>query len=55
MTTQTSVLQWRRPRAGLGPGHALAEMMQGSFPPIRSYAADGFPTIAGLRNWIASG
>jgi [acyl-carrier-protein] S-malonyltransferase len=38
----------------LGPGHALAEMMQGSFPSIRSYAADGFHSIDGLRNWIAS-
>jgi len=39
----------------LGPGHAQAEMMQGAFPSIRSYAADGFRTIDGLRHWIASG
>ncbi|KRQ11311.1 acyltransferase domain-containing protein [Bradyrhizobium manausense] len=38
----------------LGPGHALAEMMQGGFPSIRCYAADGFRTIGGLRDWIAS-
>jgi [acyl-carrier-protein] S-malonyltransferase len=39
----------------LGPGHALAEMMQSSFPSIRCYAADGFRTIDGLRNWITTG
>jgi malonyl CoA-acyl carrier protein transacylase len=38
----------------LGPGHALAEMMQGFRPSIRCYPADGFRTIDGLRNWIAS-
>ncbi|MET4204425.1 MULTISPECIES: acyltransferase domain-containing protein [unclassified Bradyrhizobium] len=38
----------------LGPGHALAEMMQGFLPSIRCYAADGFRTADGLRNWIAS-
>ncbi|TWB02384.1 acyltransferase domain-containing protein [Bradyrhizobium stylosanthis] len=38
----------------LGPGHALAEMMQAFVPSIRSYAADGFHTIEGLRNWISS-
>jgi [acyl-carrier-protein] S-malonyltransferase len=38
----------------LGPGHALAEMMQASFPSIRCYSADGFRTMDGLRNWIAS-
>nr|WP_235884829.1 MULTISPECIES: acyltransferase domain-containing protein [Bradyrhizobium] len=37
----------------LGPGHALAEMMKGVFPSIRCYAADGFRSIDGLRNWIA--
>lgn len=38
----------------LGPGHALAEMMQGFRPCIRCYSAAGFRTIDGLRNWIAS-
>ncbi|WP_409190268.1 hypothetical protein [Bradyrhizobium sp. RDM4] len=38
----------------LGPGHALAEMMQAFRPDIRCYAADGFRTLHGLRNWIAS-
>ncbi|OAF07260.1 malonyl CoA-ACP transacylase [Bradyrhizobium neotropicale] len=38
----------------LGPGHALAEMMQGFRPSIRCYAADAFRTIEGLRNWAAS-
>jgi len=38
----------------LGPGHALAEMMQGSYPSIRCYAADGFHSINGLRSWVAS-
>lgn len=38
----------------LGPGHALAEMMQVSQPSMRCYAADGFRTVDGLRNWIAS-
>jgi [acyl-carrier-protein] S-malonyltransferase len=38
----------------LGPGHALAEMMQSFLPSIRCYAADGFRTLAGLRDWIAS-
>jgi [acyl-carrier-protein] S-malonyltransferase len=38
----------------LGPGHALAEMMQGFLPSIRCYAADGFRTASGLRNWIVS-
>ncbi|WP_248879135.1 acyl transferase [Bradyrhizobium japonicum] len=38
----------------LGPGHALAEMMQGFHPSIRCYAADGFRTIDGLRSWVAS-
>jgi [acyl-carrier-protein] S-malonyltransferase len=38
----------------LGPGHALAEMMQAYLPSIRCYAADGFRTIDGLRNWVAS-
>jgi [acyl-carrier-protein] S-malonyltransferase len=37
----------------LGPGHALSEMMQGSLPSIRCYAADGFHSVDGLRNWIA--
>lgn len=39
----------------LGPGHALAEMMQAFLPSIRCYAADGFHTIDGLRKWVASG
>ncbi|MGY8637021.1 acyltransferase domain-containing protein [Bradyrhizobium sp. 14AA] len=38
----------------LGPGHALAEMMQSSQPSMRCYAADGFRTIDGLRHWITS-
>ncbi|WP_051389989.1 acyltransferase domain-containing protein [Bradyrhizobium sp. Ec3.3] len=38
----------------LGPGHALAEMMRASQPSIRCYAADGFRTISGLRNWVAA-
>jgi malonyl CoA-acyl carrier protein transacylase len=38
----------------LGPGHALADMMQAFRPDIRCYAADGFRTTAGLRHWIAS-
>ncbi|MBW7965070.1 acyltransferase domain-containing protein [Bradyrhizobium sp. BR 10261] len=38
----------------LGPGHALAEMMQAFRSSTPCYAADGFRTIAGLRNWIAS-
>ncbi|WP_342710204.1 acyltransferase domain-containing protein [Bradyrhizobium sp. B124] len=38
----------------LGPGHALAEMMQASQPSMRCYAADGFRTIAGLQKWITS-
>ncbi len=38
----------------VGPGHALAEMMQASFPSVRGYSADGFRTVDGLRNWIAS-
>lgn len=38
----------------LGPGHALAEMMQAFLPDLRCYAADGFRTIDGLRRWIAS-
>ncbi|WP_051310838.1 acyltransferase domain-containing protein [Bradyrhizobium sp. Cp5.3] len=36
----------------LGPGHALAEMMRASQPSMRCYAADGFRTIDGLRNWV---
>lgn len=38
----------------LGPGHALAEMMQASQPSMRCYAADGFHSLEGLRHWIAS-
>ncbi|MCK1296805.1 MULTISPECIES: acyltransferase domain-containing protein [unclassified Bradyrhizobium] len=38
----------------LGPGHALAEMVRASQPSIRCYAADGFRTLGGLRNWIAA-
>jgi [acyl-carrier-protein] S-malonyltransferase len=38
----------------LGPGHALAEMMQAFLPSIRCYAADGFRTVDGVRNWLAS-
>lgn len=38
----------------LGPGHALAEMMQAFLPSVRCYAVDGFRTIDGLRNWVVS-
>ncbi|WP_354121698.1 MULTISPECIES: hypothetical protein [unclassified Bradyrhizobium] len=38
----------------LGPGHALAEMARAFLPSIRSYAADGFHSVNGLRSWIAS-
>lgn len=38
----------------LGPGHAVADMMQASLPSIRCYAADGFHSMNGLRNWIKS-
>jgi malonyl CoA-acyl carrier protein transacylase len=38
----------------LGPGHALAEMTQAFLPSTRCYAADGFHTIDGLRNWVAA-
>jgi [acyl-carrier-protein] S-malonyltransferase len=38
----------------LGPGHALAEMMQAFLPSVRCYAADGFRTIGGLRDWLQS-
>lgn len=36
----------------LGPGHALAEMMQAFAPSIRCYATDGFRTMDGLRDWM---
>ncbi|WP_244521635.1 acyltransferase domain-containing protein [Bradyrhizobium sp. DOA9] len=38
----------------LGPGHALAEMMQAFRPSMPCYSADGFHSIDGLRKWIAS-
>lgn len=38
----------------LGPGHALAETMRASQPSMRCYAADGFRTLDGLRNWVAT-
>jgi len=38
----------------LGPGHALADMMQSLVPSIHCYSAEGFRTLDGLRNWIAS-
>lgn len=38
----------------LGPGHALADMMRAAHPHLRSYAADGFRSGAGLRNWLVS-
>ncbi|MFQ3453039.1 acyltransferase domain-containing protein [Bradyrhizobium sp. UFLA01-814] len=38
----------------LGPGHALAEMMQAFLSSVRCYAADGFRTVDGLRSWVAS-
>lgn len=37
----------------LGPGHALADMVRGSFPEIRAYAADGFHSIDGIKGWLA--
>jgi hypothetical protein len=38
----------------LGPGHALADMTRAAFPGVRSYAADAFHSVDGLRDWIAS-
>jgi len=38
----------------LGPGHALTDMMHALLASIRCYSADGFRTLDGLRNWIAS-
>lgn len=39
----------------LGPGHALADMMRSTFPAVRTYAADGFRSVEGLRGWIVAG
>jgi [acyl-carrier-protein] S-malonyltransferase len=38
----------------VGPGHALAEMIQAFLPTFRCYAADGFRTIGGLRDWVTA-
>ncbi|WP_413990970.1 acyltransferase domain-containing protein [Labrys okinawensis] len=38
----------------LGPGHALADMARTALPHVRSYAADGFHSLAGLRDWLAT-
>jgi [acyl-carrier-protein] S-malonyltransferase len=38
----------------LGPGHALTDMMHALRPSIRCYSADGFRTLDGFRNWVAS-
>lgn len=38
----------------LGPGHALAEMARVALPETRSYAADGFHSLAGLRDWLST-
>lgn len=38
----------------LGPGHALAEMMQASQPSMPCYVIDGFHSVNCLRSWIAS-
>ncbi|HWT97411.1 MAG TPA: acyltransferase domain-containing protein [Terriglobales bacterium] len=38
----------------LGPGHALADMMHGAYPDIRTYAVDGFRTADGLRHWLGT-
>ncbi|HVI88295.1 MAG TPA: acyltransferase domain-containing protein [Dongiaceae bacterium] len=38
----------------LGPGHALADMMRGAYPEIRTYAVDAFRSAAGLRDWLSS-
>jgi [acyl-carrier-protein] S-malonyltransferase len=38
----------------LGPGHALASMARAAFPDVRSYAANAFHGIDGLRGWVAS-
>ena len=38
----------------LGPGHALADMMQGAHPGIQTYAATQFRSLEGLRAWLAS-
>ncbi|MBB3455044.1 [acyl-carrier-protein] S-malonyltransferase [Rhizobium sp. BK313] len=38
----------------LGPGHALAEMAHAALPDVRSYAAEAFHSIEGVRDWIVS-
>jgi [acyl-carrier-protein] S-malonyltransferase len=38
----------------LGPGHALADMARMALPDARSYAADGFHSLDGLRDWVAA-
>ena len=38
----------------LGPGHALADMMRGLAPAVRTRAADDFRTLDGLRTWLRS-
>jgi [acyl-carrier-protein] S-malonyltransferase len=38
----------------LGPGHALADMARTALPETRSYAADAFHSLEGLRAWLAA-
>lgn len=38
----------------LGPGHVLAEMARTALPYARGYAADGFRSLEGLRDWLAT-
>ena len=38
----------------LGPGHALADMARTALPQTRSYAADAFHSLEGLRAWLAA-
>lgn len=38
----------------LGPGHALADMARTALPQTRSYAAEAFHSLEGLRAWLAA-
>ena len=38
----------------LGPGHALADMARTALPQSRSYAAEAFHSLEGLRAWLAA-
>ncbi|GLS19827.1 malonyl CoA-ACP transacylase [Labrys miyagiensis] len=38
----------------LGPGQVLAEMARTALPQARCYAADGFHSLEGLRDWLAT-